>query len=134
MSPILRGCEANQRQLVALGFSLSICYGTSVGLGRHEADLPSEWRSPLRKSEYAFSVLYVWEIASPSLYTIHADCVEESCFDGYKDFDPGVVLATGAGGASLSPTLLVDAIGGQCRRLSPYFRQRLPMSPIRCNI
>jgi len=46
-------------QLIAFGFSFSICWGTSVGLGRHEGAVKPEWRSPLKKSEYAFSVLYV---------------------------------------------------------------------------
>lgn len=47
-------------QLIAFGFSFSICWGTSVGLGRHQVDVKPEWRSSLKKSEYAFSVLYVW--------------------------------------------------------------------------
>ena len=49
----------NTWQLVAFGFSFSICYGTSVGLGRHEADIAPQDRESLRKAEYAFSVLYV---------------------------------------------------------------------------
>ncbi|KAL9063663.1 MAG: hypothetical protein Q9161_009341 [Pseudevernia consocians] len=44
--------------LVAFGFSFSICYGTSVGLGRHEADVAPQDRESLKKAEYAFSVLY----------------------------------------------------------------------------
>ena len=47
------------RQCIAFGFSVSICYGTSVGLGRHEVDVRPEWITPLKKSEYAFSVFYV---------------------------------------------------------------------------
>ena len=46
-------------QLVAFGFSFSICYGTRVGLGRHEANIAPQDRGSLRKAEYAFSVLYV---------------------------------------------------------------------------
>lgn len=58
------GCEdpefkADHLQVIAFGFSFSICWGTSVGLGHHEVDVKPEWRSPLKKSEYAFSVLYV---------------------------------------------------------------------------
>ena len=49
----------NTWQLVAFGFSFSICYGTKVGLGRHEADIAPQDRGSLRKAEYAFSVLYV---------------------------------------------------------------------------
>ena len=49
----------NTWQLVAFGFSFSICYGTTVGLGRHEADIAPQDRGSLRKAEYAFSVLYV---------------------------------------------------------------------------
>ncbi|KAF2809560.1 MFS general substrate transporter [Mytilinidion resinicola] len=44
--------------LLAFGTSFSICYGTSVGLGRHEVDVPADWDSALKKSEYIFSVLY----------------------------------------------------------------------------
>lgn len=46
-------------QLIALGFSISICIGTSFGLGRHELDVKHESIKALKKSEYAFSVLYV---------------------------------------------------------------------------
>ncbi|CAF9926528.1 MAG: hypothetical protein ALECFALPRED_003463 [Alectoria fallacina] len=44
--------------LVAFGFSFSICYGTGVGLGRHEANVAPHDRESLKKAEYAFSVLY----------------------------------------------------------------------------
>ncbi|KAF2740697.1 MFS monosaccharide transporter-like protein [Polyplosphaeria fusca] len=44
--------------LLAFGTSFSICYGTSVGLGRHERDVPEEWEMPMKKSAYVFSVLY----------------------------------------------------------------------------
>lgn len=45
--------------LLAFGLSFSICFGTFVGLGRHEDDVPSSWQGSLRRSQYAFSVLYV---------------------------------------------------------------------------
>ncbi|KAF2704813.1 MFS monosaccharide transporter-like protein [Pleomassaria siparia CBS 279.74] len=44
--------------LLAFGTSFSICYGTSVGLGRHEANVPPEWQSAMKKASFAFSVLY----------------------------------------------------------------------------
>lgn len=44
--------------LIAFGFSFSICYGTTVGLGRHEANVEPQDHMPLKKAEYAFSVLY----------------------------------------------------------------------------
>lgn len=46
-------------QFLAFGLSFSICYGTHVGLGMHEVDIPENWNAALKKSEYAFSVLYV---------------------------------------------------------------------------
>ena len=46
-------------QFIAFGFSFCVCYGTSVGLGRHETDVRPEWQGPLKKAGYAFSVLYV---------------------------------------------------------------------------
>jgi hypothetical protein len=47
------------RQFIAFGLSFSIDYGTSKGLGRHDVDIPSSWLPALRKSEYAFTILYV---------------------------------------------------------------------------
>ncbi|KAI9691312.1 MAG: hypothetical protein M1820_009775 [Bogoriella megaspora] len=44
--------------IIGFGLSFSICYGTSVGLGTHEIDIPASSRQPLQKSEYAFAVLY----------------------------------------------------------------------------
>ncbi|KAF2117566.1 MFS monosaccharide transporter-like protein [Lophiotrema nucula] len=44
--------------ILAFGTSFSICYGTSVGLGRHEDDVPEEWESSMKKAAYVFSVLY----------------------------------------------------------------------------
>ncbi|KAH8820782.1 MFS transporter-like protein [Xylogone sp. PMI_703] len=44
--------------VLAIGLSFSIAYGTSKGLGRHTTDIPPEWMLPLKRSEYAFSVLY----------------------------------------------------------------------------
>ena len=46
-------------QAIAFGLSFSICYGTTVGLGRHDVDIEPGWRQSLTRSEYAFSVLYV---------------------------------------------------------------------------
>lgn len=51
--------HANQRQLLAFGFSFSIFWGVHNGLGHHESDIPADRQVQLRKSEYAFSVLYV---------------------------------------------------------------------------
>ncbi|RDW92387.1 hypothetical protein BP5796_01781 [Coleophoma crateriformis] len=44
--------------IVAFGLSFSIDFGTSKGLGKHDADILPEWFAPLRRSEYTFSVLY----------------------------------------------------------------------------
>ncbi|MCJ1377737.1 hypothetical protein MMC17_000833 [Xylographa soralifera] len=44
--------------LLAFGFSVSICWGVHNGLGHHETDIPVDNQIALRKSEYAFSVLY----------------------------------------------------------------------------
>jgi len=55
----------NDWQFIAFGLSFSIDYGYSKGLGRHDANIPPEWLPALRRSEYAFSVLYVWTNKSP---------------------------------------------------------------------
>ncbi|KAF2004829.1 MFS general substrate transporter [Amniculicola lignicola CBS 123094] len=44
--------------LLAFGTSFTICHGTSVGLGRHAEDIPPAWEVSMKKSAYAFSVLY----------------------------------------------------------------------------
>ena len=54
-----RGDGSNGVQLLAFGFSFSICWGTHIGLGRHEENIPVTNQNALRKAEYAFSVLYV---------------------------------------------------------------------------
>ncbi|KAJ6084677.1 hypothetical protein N7486_011477 [Penicillium sp. IBT 16267x] len=44
--------------VLALGLSVSVDYASSKGLGRHNADIPESWISPLLASEYAFTILY----------------------------------------------------------------------------
>lgn len=56
--PLAEHC-IDKWKLIAFGFSFSICYGTSVGLGRHEDAVKREWQRSLKQFEYAFSVLYV---------------------------------------------------------------------------
>ena len=63
---ILLEQTVNGRQFVAFGFSFSICYGTSVGLGRHEANIAPHDRGSLKRAEYAFSVLYVRRHPEPT--------------------------------------------------------------------
>jgi hypothetical protein len=46
-------------ELLSFGLSLTICYGTSKGIGLHPAKVPPEWLPELRKSIYACAVLYV---------------------------------------------------------------------------
>lgn len=43
---------------IAFGLSFSIIFGTTKGLGRHDGDIPEEWIPALRRSEYAFTILY----------------------------------------------------------------------------
>lgn len=51
--------SANCHKFIAFGLSFAIDYGTSKGLGRHDIDIPHNWLSSLRQSEYAFTILYV---------------------------------------------------------------------------
>ncbi|KAI1258607.1 fucose permease [Xylariaceae sp. FL1019] len=44
--------------LLAFGLSFAIDYGTTKGLGRHDADISSGNWDSLRRSEYTFTVLY----------------------------------------------------------------------------
>ncbi|PMD44761.1 MFS general substrate transporter [Hyaloscypha variabilis F] len=43
---------------IAFGLSFAIDYGATKGLGRHDVDIPTSWLPALRKSEYAFTILY----------------------------------------------------------------------------
>ena len=45
--------------LLAMGASVSICYGASKGLGRRQEDIPKEWLRSMKQASWAFSVLYV---------------------------------------------------------------------------
>jgi TRAP-type C4-dicarboxylate transport system permease small subunit len=45
--------------LLAFGTSFAICYGTTKGLGKHQADIMEQNLIPMKKAAYAFSVLYV---------------------------------------------------------------------------
>ncbi|KAI7036229.1 hypothetical protein KC362_g7431, partial [Hortaea werneckii] len=44
--------------VIAFGLWFSICYGSAWGLGRHESNVPQAWQTPLRKANYAFTVIY----------------------------------------------------------------------------
>ena len=55
----IRALDTELLQIVAVGFSVSICVGTAYGLGLHTKDIPSHSEVSLRKAQYAFSVLYV---------------------------------------------------------------------------
>ena len=50
---------ANVEQFLAFGFSFAICWGVRNGLGRHQEHIDPANELALRKSEYAFSVIYV---------------------------------------------------------------------------
>ena len=76
------------QKFIAFGFSLSICYGTSLGLGRHQEDVKLDWEHPLKKSEYAFSVLYV----RPRCLRCRNPLTEaEPGIDGYEDVHMSVL-------------------------------------------
>ncbi|KAH6639634.1 major facilitator superfamily domain-containing protein [Boeremia exigua] len=44
--------------LLAFGATFSIIFGTTKGLGRHQAHIEDAWLEPMQQSAYAFSVLY----------------------------------------------------------------------------
>jgi hypothetical protein len=51
--------KANHPQLIDFGFSFSLFYATSQGLGLHDYDIPTDNRPRLSRADYAFTVLYV---------------------------------------------------------------------------
>lgn len=54
--------------LLAMGASISICYGASKGLGRRQDDIPKEWLRSMKQASWAFSVLYVSRRDTHSLH------------------------------------------------------------------
>ncbi len=50
---------------LAFGLSFAIDYGATKGLGRHDANIQADDWDPLRRSEYAFTVLYVRPTLNP---------------------------------------------------------------------
>lgn len=44
---------------LAFGATFAVCFGTSRGLGKKQEDIPPEWLTPMKKSSFVFSVLYV---------------------------------------------------------------------------
>lgn len=44
--------------VIAFGMTMSVIWGTRYGLGRHQDMVPDPWLPTLRRSNYAFSVLY----------------------------------------------------------------------------
>ncbi|CAI6338708.1 unnamed protein product [Periconia digitata] len=44
--------------ILAFGTSFAICFGTTHGLGRHQASIPNDIEAEMKKASYAFSVLY----------------------------------------------------------------------------
>lgn len=56
------GIPANHPQLIDFGFSFSLFYATSKGLGLHDHDIPLDDRPGLNRADYAFTVLYVIDL------------------------------------------------------------------------
>lgn len=67
----------------AVAFSASICVAVRNGLGRHKVDIPDSSFSSLRKSEYAFSILY-----NPSLMLTKTSIIAFFLSVMSKDVDP----------------------------------------------
>ncbi|KAH8730187.1 MFS monosaccharide transporter-like protein [Phaeosphaeriaceae sp. PMI808] len=44
--------------VLAFGASISICYGTTRGLGRRQENIPKDWLRSVKQTSYVFSVLY----------------------------------------------------------------------------
>lgn len=117
--------------MIAFGLSFSICYGTSVGLGRHEVDLLPEWRSTLKKCEYAFSVLYVCFSFGAR---IRAKNLAESRVDGDKDLNLPLLLDPGQKSTDFQMVDHSHPRGCQRSGLSFDHPQHHPMPPRQCRL
>ncbi|KAI9848898.1 MAG: hypothetical protein M1838_000339 [Thelocarpon superellum] len=110
-------------QLLAVGLSFSICYGTSRGLGLHDVNILPEWRVSLTRSEYVFSVLY-----NPALMA-----TKTSILAFYLNLSKVQPMFKWA---SIATLIVVNAAGlaltvlniYQCAPLSDVFEDPLPSS------
>ncbi|KAI9880983.1 MAG: hypothetical protein M1830_009477 [Pleopsidium flavum] len=109
--------------LIAFGFSFSICWGTSVGLGRHEVDVEPEWRSSLKKSEYAFSVLYNPALMATKTSILAFYLTLSKTEQVFRWFTLATLVVVNAAGIAL--TLLNIA---QCHPVGAVFKDPLPSS------
>ncbi|KAF2100371.1 MFS general substrate transporter [Rhizodiscina lignyota] len=107
--------------VVSFGLSFSICYGASVGLGRHEIDVPADWEAPLKKSEYAFSVLYnpalMLTKTSILVFYLRLSTTEKI----FKWACYATLVVVNVGGLALSILNIA-----QCRPLSSAFETPIP--------
>ena len=108
---------------IALGLSFAVCYGTAWGLGRHEADVPDNWQSSLRKADYAFTVLY-----QPALMALKTSILAfyltfSTTHRVFKWACIATLVVVNAGGIALT---LVSVL--QCRPVSATFQEVVPAS------
>jgi hypothetical protein len=71
--------------LFAFALCLTIDLGTKYGLGSHYSSIHEENKTPLKRCEYVFSVLYVSPAATVVLHGLPAtnSCGLEPCINGY---------------------------------------------------
>ena len=107
--------------LLAFGLSVSIIVGTTVGLGDHDIRIHDEWWGPLKKSEYAFSVLYnpALMATKTSILIFYLSLSENNKMFRWSSIATLVVVnATGFALTILNIT--------QCQPISDTFLQPLP--------
>ncbi|KAF2086130.1 MFS monosaccharide transporter-like protein [Saccharata proteae CBS 121410] len=107
--------------LFSFGLSFAICYGTFVGLGRHERDVPDRWTAPLKRTEYVFSVLYnpTLMATKTSILVFYFSLSKSRNFFRWGVITTMVVVNV----AGLALTILnID----QCRPLSAAFKNTVP--------
>ncbi|USP76539.1 uncharacterized protein yc1106_03813 [Curvularia clavata] len=114
---------------IAFGASFSLCYGATKGLGRKQENIPPEWQGAMKKSSYAFSVLY-----NPALMT-----TKTSILLFYLTLSKTQKVFRGATIA----TLVVVNVGGlaltilnilQCRPIGAAFASPVPSTAHCTNI
>ncbi|MCJ1448879.1 MAG: hypothetical protein MMC23_009398 [Stictis urceolatum] len=106
---------------LAFGFSFSICWGVRNGLGRHEEYIRPENEVALRKSEYAFSVLYnpVLMATKTSILTFYLTLSKNQPIFKWASIATLVVVNV----AGLALTILNVF---QCRPVGAVFHQVIP--------
>jgi len=107
--------------VIAFGLTMSVIWGTRYGLGRHQENIPSEWRSTLKKCNYVFSVLYnpALMMSKTSILVFYLTLSKSN--HTFRWATIGTLVIVNAGGFALTMLNV-----WQCTPVQAVFRQPIP--------